>query len=59
MRTMDLGERTRRRFNLVPALCTAAVVAFLAFAGLDFLHSWPAAAHGMLIFERTCPIRTS
>jgi hypothetical protein len=59
MRTPDIPERTPRRFDAVQAVCAVAVFAFLAVAGADFLRSWPVAEHGLLLFERACPIYTS
>jgi|HubBroStandDraft_1064217.scaffolds.fasta_scaffold1271707_2 hypothetical protein len=56
MRTLDRDLNAPRRFDLLPALFTVAILAFVGFAGLDVLRSWPGAEHGLLIYERTCPI---
>jgi hypothetical protein len=45
------------RFDFMPVLLLT-MLAFVAVAILQFSASWPDAQHGLLLFEKTCPIRT-
>ena len=42
----------------MPALFTI-LIAFVAVGAFEFFGSWPAAQHGLLIFEKACPIYSS
>lgn len=47
-----------RGFNLMPVFLVA-LLAFVMVGAVQFVSSWPAAARGLLIFEKACPIYTT
>ncbi|MFZ1017694.1 MAG: hypothetical protein WAN39_07485 [Candidatus Cybelea sp.] len=55
---MNFKNRFARGFDLMPALFTV-LIAFVAVGAFEFFGSWPAAQHGLLIFEKACPIYSS
>lgn len=50
-------DRCMRAFDFTPVLLVT-IVAFVAIAVLQFSASWPDAQHGLLLFEKMCPIHT-
>jgi len=53
--TMNVTQGTPRGFDFTPALF-AILFAFVAVGAFEFFGSWPTAHHGLLMFEKACPI---
>ena len=53
--TMNVTQGPPRGFDFTPALF-AILFAFVAVGAFEFFGSWPAAHHGLLMFEKACPI---
>jgi hypothetical protein len=49
------AQGTPRGFDFTPALF-AILFAFVAAGAFEFFGSWPASHHGLLMFEKACPI---
>lgn len=52
---MALQKGSSRGLDFTPALF-AVLIAFVAMGAFEFFGSWPAAQHGLLMFEKACPI---